>query len=300
MTSTIQPLETEIDSRAAWLEARRKGIGGSDAAVACGLSPYKTQYQLYLEKRGEAPDDEPENPERLEWGVRLEDAIAEAYAQRTGRRVHRVNRILRSAEHPFMLANLDRRIVGERRGLECKNVDALAFKFGEWGEGIDEIPSTYHLQIEHYLAVTGYETFDLAALIGGNTLRIYTIPRDEELIATLVDLEAAFWRCVELGVAPDVASVADARARFPKSVATAIEATPEILEDLDRLVVLSQNTKTAEGELDATKGRICAYMGECEELTFDGKRLATWKTSERKGYVVKPSTVRTFRTVRGD
>lgn len=297
-SSALDPVTAR---RTAWLEERRGGIGGSDAAAAVGLSPYKTPYQLYLEKRGEVEPEDLSNNERVEWGIRLEDAVAEGYMARTGWRVHRVNKIQRHPHLPFMLANLDRRIVGAKRGLEIKTVDDLAAKFGEWGPtGTDLVPTTYHLQVMHYYAVTGYEEFDVAALVGGNELRIYHIPRDESVIADLVKLEGLFWEGVEAGIPPDVKSVADARMRFPKSVTSPIEATTEIVDDLALLAALNANAKQNEQNIDAVKGRICGFMGEHDELTFAGKKLATWKTSERKGHFVKPTTVRTFRTSKGD
>ena len=45
-------------SRAEWLEERRKGIGGSDAAAVAGLNPWRSAAAVYLDKVGEV---EPEN-----------------------------------------------------------------------------------------------------------------------------------------------------------------------------------------------------------------------------------------------
>ncbi|NDC64365.1 MAG: hypothetical protein EBZ59_10375, partial [Planctomycetia bacterium] len=42
----------ESDRRAAWLHERRAGIGGSDAAAACGIDPYRDRLTLWAEKVG--------------------------------------------------------------------------------------------------------------------------------------------------------------------------------------------------------------------------------------------------------
>lgn len=296
---TLQALETDNDTvdaaRAAWLEERTTGIGGSDAAAAVGLSSHKTPYELWLEKTGQAPLEQPDT-ERMRWGRELENVIALAYMERTGRRVHRVNRLLRNAERPYMIANLDRRIVGEKRGLEIKNVDSFAAKFGEWGEpGTDQVPTTYAIQVAHYLAVTGYEAFDVAALVGGNDLRIYTIARDEELIDLLRVGEEAFWRNVETRTPPNIRSIEDARARYPRSIENAVIANSDVIEDLATLRLLKEQAKGLDEKIDVVTGRICGFIGECDTLKDEGGTvLATWKTQFRKGYEVKPSESRRF------
>lgn len=187
----------------AWLEERRNGIGGSDAAAACGVSQWNTRLGLFMDKTGQAPDKE--ETQRMYWGKRLEDIVAEEYALRTSHIVKPVDSILRSQVHPFMLANLDRAVFDENRGvgiLECKTVDRYAAK--EWGaDGSDQVPKEYLIQCQHYLAVTGLPWADLAVLIGGNEFRIYTLPRSEDLITNLVDLEAEFWGMVKMNQAPE-------------------------------------------------------------------------------------------------
>ena len=41
-----------------WLEWRKKGIGGSDASVVCGISRYKSLVELWLDKTGQIPSAE--------------------------------------------------------------------------------------------------------------------------------------------------------------------------------------------------------------------------------------------------
>ena len=147
--------------RKAWLEARKQGLGGSDVATIAGLSKWKSQVQVFLEKT-QAIEQEDVQSEAY-FGNVLEEVVAQEFAKRTGLKVQRRNAILQHPAYPWMLANVDRLIVGERIGLECKTASEYLKKW----EG-EEIPVTYLLQCQHYMAVTGYEAWWIAVLIGGN------------------------------------------------------------------------------------------------------------------------------------
>lgn len=186
----------------AQLEERRSGIGGSDAAVVLGLNPFKDVYELYLDKRGEAPEED-ENflKESRYWGSVLEEPVAQRYAEETGFKIQRANQLIRSKDNEFMIANIDRKVVGEDRriGLEVKT----AARADGWGEsGSSEIPQYIMCQIQHYLAVTSYDCWDLAVLIGNRDFRMYRINPIDEIINQLIDAEEEFWDRVQAGVAP--------------------------------------------------------------------------------------------------
>ena len=38
-----------------WLELRKKGIGGSDASIVCGINKYKSPVELWLDKTEQLP-----------------------------------------------------------------------------------------------------------------------------------------------------------------------------------------------------------------------------------------------------
>lgn len=191
-------VETRNLDRAAWLALRRSGIGSSDAAAALGLNPYRSQLELWMEKTARVePDPEPSADERLSsplhWGQVLEPIVAEHYAQHTGYRVRRVNAILQHVEHPWMLANLDREVVGTDavQILECKTTGLNGARL--WKDGV---PEYVQLQVMHQLAVTGQQAVDVAVLVCGQQLQIHRLTRDETLIEHLIALEQAFWQHV--------------------------------------------------------------------------------------------------------
>jgi putative phage-type endonuclease len=183
-----------------WLAARRKGIGGSDAAAILGLSPWTSPLAVWLDKTGQTPLEEDES-EAMRWGKILEPAIADEFAARTGYKLRRRNFILAHPDHPIMLANLDREIVGVHEGLEVKT--ANAFSKDEWAEGTiygtddmvntGKAPDQYVIQCQHYMAVTGWPRWHIAVLIGGSTFLHIIIERDERIIADLIQAEESFW-----------------------------------------------------------------------------------------------------------
>jgi putative phage-type endonuclease len=285
-----------------WLQLRRQGIGGSDAAAVLGLNPYKTNFALWEEKVGaREPDDLSEN-EAVHWGNVLEEPVAQEFARRTGRKVRRVNALLRHPEHPFMIANLDREVVAEDDGkpeiLECKTAGHWAANSEQWGpSGTDLVPKPYLVQAMHYLAVTGRTRAHVAALIGGQELRLYTVERNEELIAAMIERERAFWKMVETRTAPTIIDIADAKRAFPVSLEGEIDCLGHS-DVFDAALQLREQTrlrKAADDRIKSLQGVIGGFMGERDTLTRLGDRLLTWKTQSRKGYTVPESTARIMR-----
>lgn len=174
-------------SREDWLKLRQKGIGGSDAAAACGLNPWKSRANLYLEKTGKLVKDF--DNELLRQGRDLEDYVAKRFTEATGKKVRRNNFMMADKEHPFLLADIDREVVGENAILECKTTSPFAKD--KWANGA--IPVNYELQCHHYMMVTGAEKCYIACLIFSNEFIVREIPRDEEVIQMLKDQEVDFW-----------------------------------------------------------------------------------------------------------
>lgn len=187
--------------REAWLELRRKGLGGSDAAACVGLSPWKQPIDVYMDKIGEGAQIETSIGDAMYWGNKLEPVVADWFMESTGKKVARKNAILRHDEYPFLLANVDRLIVGERSGLEIKTTNAYSGK--KWDD--NTVPDDYYIQCLHYMMVTGLPRWYLAVLIGGNTPKVYVFDRDEAAIQNLMEAEIRFWtEHVEKRVPPPV------------------------------------------------------------------------------------------------
>lgn len=174
-------------TRQEWLVERTKGIGGSDASVILGFNPWKSPFQLYIEKTGGQVEEI--NNEAIYWGNVLEDVVAKEFSRVTGKKVRKRNVMFRHPEHDFMIANIDRDVVGEKALLECKTTNA--FNADAW-EG-DHIPPAYICQLQHYMAVLGYEKAYIAVLIGGQKFVWKELERDDEFIELMIEAEKEFW-----------------------------------------------------------------------------------------------------------
>ena len=254
--------------REEWLRERRTAIGSSDAAAVCGRSPWKTAYEVWLDKLGLVPDLPPSEPMR--WGLKLESVIAEAYEEHTGTTLTAPG-MVRSDNHRWMAATIDR-VRDDGRIVELKSASAYDAK--AWGPaGSDDIPEHYLIQVQHQLAVTGADIADVAALIGGNDFRVYTVPRNAHLIDTLVAIEGGFWDKVETKQqpAPDwchETTLALIKAAHP-AIGGRIEVTDEsALDDIASYLGWRGEAKEAEQAKDEAQARLIARMGSAGEAIF--------------------------------
>lgn len=181
-----------MEDKLEWLRERQKGIGGSDVGAIMGVNQYKTAFNIYLEKTEPIIEVEKQS-EAARQGTDFEDYVAMRFTEETGKKVRRDNRHLIHKDYPFMVANIDRRVVGENAILECKTVTPYNLK--EW-EG-EEVPASYMLQCQHYMAVTGAEKVYLAYLIFSTKFDYREIKRDEELIDIIIEAEKEFWKMVQ-------------------------------------------------------------------------------------------------------
>ena len=236
-----------------------------------------------MEKTGQLPSQEA--GEAAYWGNLLESLVREEFTKRTGIQVTKPTVIYQSQEHPFMLANVDGLCDDNSHGpciFEAKT--ASAYKAGEWE---DSIPDEYMIQIQHYMAVTGYRGAYIAVLIGGNAFRWKFVERDEELIAMLISLEAGFWEHVRKGTPPALDG-SDASARFlaerfpnsvPRSEITLPEKAQKLLSQYDEACrQLEENT----AQKQEAENLLKEMLGD-HEVGTAGNRLVTWKsvTQER-------------------
>lgn len=245
-------------------EARSKGIGGSEAAIVCGLSPWKTPVQLWQEKTGRVPEPNLDDNELVLWGNLLEDTIATEYARRQQVVVHRVNDTRIHPDHDFMLAHIDRRIVGAKRGLEVKN--ASLWTAEKWGEsGTDDVPLFYLTQCVHYMAVFDYPEWDVGVLLGGNELRNYRVHRDVDSEKRLIELERAFWECVQKDKPPPAIRVEDLVRLYPSTQGRKV-ATEDVALLVEEYARINVDAKAIDKRKDEIKLAIGTYMGEAGDL----------------------------------
>ena len=272
-----------------WLENRKSGIGGSDAGAIMGVNPYRGAYSVWADKLGKTnPVDD---NEALRQGRDFEDYVARRFSEKTGLRVRREYGMLRSEAWPWMVANIDRRIIGERAGLECKTSRDIHMKRYKNGD----FPLEYYCQCLHYLAVTGWDKWYLAVLVYGTDLLTFEIKREdvEDDIGALIKAEDSFWHEYVL---PRKQPMPDGLESTTKALGavwaastpdTAIDADDETDALLSRLCGLKRERKTLDDQIAEAENMVKARMQEAEEMRGTGA-TATWKgvdvkrLSERK------------------
>jgi putative phage-type endonuclease len=277
-----------------WLSLRQQGIGSSDAAAACGVDPYLSALDLYLDKVSPVQDNE--DNAATYWGKVLEDIVAREYNLRTGHKVQRSHALLRSVAHPHMLANLDRVIVAGSDGpgiLECKT--AGQFMVREWGpDGSDEVPPQYFLQVQHQLAVTGYQWAALAVLIGGRDYRVYPMRRSEDLIASIVEMTGDVWARVAQREPPEIdfnhpKVLEMVRRLYPGTNGETVRLSLDAEHARREMLEADRAEKEAKAKKDRNKAMILAEMGEAAVGLFEDGTCMRRALVQRAGHTVAPS-----------
>lgn len=301
LVSTIDLPKTD------WLKYRKKGITGTDAGAICGLNPYSSAFQIYQDKITD--EIEEFDNESMRQGRDLEEYVARRFSEETGLKVRRANAIFQNEENPFMLADFDRLIVGQKAGLECKTVSP--YSSDKWNDG--NIPLHYQMQVQHYLAVNGFDCWYIAAVVFGREFLIRKIERDEELINYLIDIERGFWyNNVLAGIMPepdgsDNCSEMIAKMYFKGQENKTINLSgyKEILDrraDLDKLIKkMEKEKKEIDQKIkmemqDATVALEAGYKiswSNFEQNKLDTKKLKEEKPDIYKEYC-KSSTNRRF------
>lgn len=267
--------KTKDMPKAQWLRLRRNRIGGSDAAAIMGLNPWRTAMDVWLEKTGEFTRDDEDN-EKMYWGTVLEAVVAEEFTRRTGLKTRRRNAILQSRKHPVMIANVDRLVVGERAGLECKTTGL--YNADDWLIGI---PEYYYPQVQHYMAVTGYDTWYVAVLIGGQEFKYYKIARDDYFIRQLIEAETEFWHLVKTRIPPPIDGT-NASTELLKRLYPEAEKGTEIELPLDALALINQYEEACrqEQEIQCVKNEAANKLKDMlgsHERGFIHDRQVIWK-----------------------
>lgn len=298
-------------SREEWLEHRRRTIGGSDAAAIVGLSKWATPLTVYMDKKGLSPDKPDSIPMRI--GRELEETVARLWMEETGKKCQRRNAILINPAYPFAHANVDRWVVGENAGVECKTTSEMNLKTFRG----NDYPANYYVQCMHYMALTGADRWYLAVLVGNRELFTFTIERDEEEIAALMEQERAFYENYLLpGVMPAPSGSAQDGAALgtlyadEDDDAAALDLN-DMVDCFEAYIAANAQKALCERIIDKAKQDIEARLGAAS-AGFCGSHKVTWKEQTRNdidrdalkamGVQIpyKQKTTRTFRFTAGE
>lgn len=261
--------------REEWLRYRKQGVGGSDAGAICGFNPYRSAMQVYYDKTSDEIEDI--DNEAMRQGREMEEYVARRFTEETGKKVRRANTMFYDEKNPFMFADVDRMVIGENAGLECKTASPF---MAEYWAG-DKIPLSYQMQCYHYMSVCNADAWYVAVLIYGREFKVYKLERDEEIIANLIQLEKNFWEEHVLKRVlpdPDGSKLADSviAEYFKESTGAVIplQGFDDKLKRREELVVLMDKLESEKRQIEQ---ELKMYMGDAEKAENQLFRVS-WKS----------------------
>lgn len=271
----------EASAREAWLEQRKKGIGGSDAPAVCGVDPWRDALTIWSQKVGLLEGEDLSGNEAVEAGLVLESAIGTWYGQKFGRNVTLAEpfTIRRHPVHTFMCATLD--ATEDRDGeLVVVQIKNTSYPPEAWEE---QLPLHYEIQLQHEMIVAGATRGVLVALHRGQNLRAYERTLSDEAAERLIEIERQFWSLVESETPPPAGahSADTVKALFPK---VEIEDLTALMPEADDLDAELQEVKAKMDELAARREQIESQLklwigNHAGGLTPQGVKFS-WKGSE--------------------
>ena len=261
-----------------WLRYRKRGIGGSDAGAVCGLNPYRTAIQVYYDKTSD--EIEEIDNEAMRQGREFEDYVAGRFCEASGKKVRRANAMYYDEKNPFMLADVDRMVVGENAGLECKT--ASPYMAEKWEDG--KIPLSYQIQCHHYMSVCNTDAWYIAVLIYCKEFKYYRIERDEQVIADLIRIEKEFWRehvMKRVMPDPDGSKTADAaiaeRFKISRDITIPLSGFDARLKRREELLSVMGHMEAEKRQIDQ---ELKLYLGDAEMAENEHYRVS-WKNVSR-------------------
>ena len=269
-----------------WLEARKGGIGGSDVAAVIGVSKYTSPLEVWLVKTGREDYPDLSSKQSVEWGSRLEPAVAGKFAElHPEYSVGAPGCMYVSDERPWAFASVDYVLEdadGERGVLEIKTAGLRSA--GEWEGGV---PDYYMAQVVHYLAVTCFSYAWVAVLIGGQEYREYFVERDEEDVKAISDAVDSFWNdFVMKDTMPQiVGSENESRALSRMFSEPGDVILPMLDSDVPQIVELEglkASKKQLEDEIRKLESEVKAAIGDAAGIETETRRVKWVRTTYSK------------------
>lgn len=311
MTSpTIQIIQPKNETD--WLALRAQDVTSTESAALFNASPYLTRFELWHRKRdGVIVTLDPN--ERIKWGTRLQDTIAKGVAEDHGWTIRRMDEYCRDPKLR-MGSSFDFRVISGKEGfatdysydlkdcpsdslLEIKNVDALQFRDGWLVNGDDiEAPPHIEIQVQHQLAVSGLDMAYIAALVGGNAVKVIERRRDERMIGVIRAKVGEFWESVDNNLAPSPDWSRDSKAVIrmysyaePGRIFDARN-DAEVATLVQEYIGHADAEKTAKAGKETAKAQILQRIGEAEKVLGEGWTISAGLVGpahveyEREGY----------------
>lgn len=178
----------------AWLAWRSDGIGGSDAPVILGTSPWKKPFDLYEEKLGKPrPSVHPRQAAAMQRGHDLEPVARAKVEALLG--LDLVPLCGEHDEYPWMRLSSDGASIDGSVLTEIKCPGAKDYGVAKAGK----IPPKYEGQLQHSLAVSGADLLVYASFRPEENPEpiLIEVKPDHAYLDRLFRMEEAFWKAVQ-------------------------------------------------------------------------------------------------------
>jgi len=274
--------QSELALTAPQAHNRLKYIGSSDAAAICGLSPWKSAVDVWMEKTGRKEQPDLSGKKAIRRGAMLEPIIRDVIAREAGIVITHCN-VRYIEENGIWVAEIDAEfdaVTGDEVE-ECNVEIKTANSRKGWGEEwTDQIPDYYMAQVLHAQTVTKRKNTLVVAAFGFDDFRYYMVEHDAELAAWIRQQEELFWQHVQQDIPPEPIALDDAYAAFGVDAGTTIEATPEAVEDVLLWRGLDKQIAGLSDQRDSVELRILKGLREHQALVFNSKPIFTWKSQK--------------------
>lgn len=298
------------ESEAVWLALRGQDLTSTDVPALFGLSPYKTHFELWHEKKSGQRVEFVEN-ERVKWGKRLEHTVAMGIANDQGWEIRPMKEYMRVPEHRIGSSFDFRILTDDSVGvslldtdndgiLEVKCVDWLIFRDG-WtiDEGFIEAPAHIEIQVQHQMLVSGLKRAYIGVMVGGNDIRVIERQADEAVHRGILTAAKAFWASIDANEPPPPVMPDDADAvirmhqfaepgklfdaRNEAAVATLVREYHQF----------GETKREAEEQQKVRKAELLQRIGDAEKVLLDGYSVSCGLVGPSAGTLVTPDMVGT-------
>lgn len=268
---------------------RNTYIGGSDAGTIMGVNPWKSPYMLWLEKTKQVEPVEISGKLAVWFGTEEEEIVAKRFTFETGKKVKRSNFEYSCKEYPFLIGHVDRLVIGEDAGLECKTTSAWNKTNYENGD----IPPQYYWQCIHYLMLTGKSKWYIAVKKDNTQFHILQVERNNEHIDALLNAERTFWGCVVNIIHPpsidgSVSTADGLNKRYQNTIDDTFDLSysRSITKALQEREEISNQIKVLEEMRTEKDNVIKSELGEHTQ-GFTAGFMLSWKNQTRENFNLK-------------
>lgn len=274
MISERQLLEI---TREQWLEGRKLGLGGSDAAAVIGLNKFCSPFQLYLEKTGQT---EPFlGNDYTEAGQRLEPVVYQWFFDKNPQFVPIPTPKYYTVKHPIhnmIMGSPDGIFMDEEGRMQVLEIKTTRFKID-----LDFPPESWFTQAGYYAYILGYSHFTICILEAGFKLSYRSYAVDVEYCEWVVDSCVNFWNNhILTGTPPDPENDEDIVKRYPTDTGEYLEADVEVISQHSAILKLSEQEGQIKDAIDSIKTELKLKLQDKSGYVSENRALFTFKTSK--------------------